>query len=488
MIDKIAFPILPELIIFSSALFILMADVFLSSKIKNFYKFSYSFALVSVFTALFFALNTATQPENFFYSMLFSNGFTVFVKICLSILLIFVIILSYEYIKKKSSVSAEFLSLIMISTVGAMFLISANDFLILYLSLELQSLPLYLLAAMNKSSVRSSESGVKYFILGSVASGILLFGISLFYGFSGTTNFDAAFNLYAQNQVPPAVILGFVLILTAIFFKISAAPFHMWTPDVYQGSNSVVTSFFATVSKFSASLILVRMFLDLSTGFDGMNNVLILVAILSIAVGAFGAIKQNDLKRLLAYSSIGHIGFVLFGLSAISLEGAKSCVIYMTIYATLSIANFGFLTLISRSGNDKSDNDKADDKKYSISSLAGIASNHPILALSFAILMFSTAGIPPLAGFFSKFYVIIATIKEGYIISSTIAILFSVVSAYYYLRVVKIMFFDKATSAQIKFHKRLPSKMVIVLIAFLNLGFILFLKDFVVIISRYLGF
>lgn len=478
MIAKIIFPILPELTIFCSAVIILMSDVFLAKRFKNFYKFSYFFALAATILAIFLAINTSIFPRNFFYSMIFTNGFVVFVKICLTIILFFVIIFSFEYIKSRKETSAEFLALILISTVGALFLISANDFLTLYLSLELQSLPLYLLAAMNKSSHRSSEGSVKYFVLGSTASGILLLGISLFYGFSGTTNFDAAFNLYANNPIPPAVILGFVLIVTALFFKISAAPFHMWTPDVYQGCSSSVTLFFATISKFAASLILVRLFLDLSTGFEGMNNILILVAILSLIVGSLGAIRQTNLKRLLAYSSIGHIGFVLFALSAISAEGVQACIIYMVIYAALSIANFGFLTLISRSGSDKSVNDKSDDKKYAISSLAGISKKNPILAFCFAVSIFSTAGIPPLAGFFSKFYVITATMKAGYFISSTVAILFSVISAYYYLKIVKIMYFDKADDSQVGFYKRLTPKIVMALFALANIFFILYLKDF----------
>ncbi len=483
--NKIIFPILPELSLLAGAIFILMADVFFAKKFKNFFKFNYVVAIFTIIASLFFALNTATNPENFFYSLLFSNGFTVFVKICLSILLVFITVFAFEYISKRSEMSAEFLSLIMFSTAGAMFLISSNDFLTLYLSLELQSLPLYLLAAMNRKSKDSSESGIKYFILGSAASGILLLGISLFYGFSGTTNFDAAFNLYSQNEIPPAVVLGFVLILTAIFFKVSAAPFHMWTPDVYQGSHAVVTSFFATISKFSATLILVRIFLDLSTGFQGMNNVLIFVAIASLAVGSLGAIMQKDLKRLLAYSSIGHIGFVLFGLSAISLEGVKSCVIYMVIYSILSVGNFGFLTLITNNETE----DAKDRERYKISNLSGIAATHPILALCFAILMFSTAGIPPLAGFFSKFYVIIATVKEGYYIASLAAILFSVISAYYYLRIVKIMYFDKPKTAnQIKFYKRLSPKIAIALVAIANLGFIAYLKQFSTVVSKALGF
>ena len=234
---------------------------------------------------------------------------------------------------------------------------------------------------------------------------------------------------------------------------------------------------------------MVRIFLDLSTGFEGMNNVLIFAAISSLAIGSFGAIKQSNLKRLLAYSSIGHVGFVLFGLSTLSLEGIKACVIYMVIYSVLSIGNFGFLTLISRAGDDKSESDDNDDKRYSISSLSGLASKNPILAFSFAILMFSTAGIPPLAGFFSKFYVIITTVKEGYYITSVAAVLFSAISAYYYLRIIKVMYFDKAIEgSQARFYKRLSSKILIGFIALLNLTFIFYLKDFSSFISGILGF
>lgn len=482
--NKIIFPILPELSLLASAVFILMADVFLAKRFKNFFRFNYSAAIIGVLISLYFALNTSTYPESFFNLFLFSNGFTVFVKIFLSILLLLIIVLALEYISKRKEMSAEFLSLIMFSTAGAMFLISSNDFLTLYLSLELQSLPLYLLAAMNRKSKDSSEGGIKYFILGSTASGILLLGISIFYGFCGTTNFDTAFNLYLQNEIPPAVVLGFVLIITAIFFKISAAPFHMWTPDVYQASHAVVTSFFATVSKYAATLVLVRIFLDLSTGFEGMNNVLILVAILSLTVGSFGAIMQKDLKRLFAYSSIGHIGFALFGLSAISLEAVSSCVIYMTIYAILSIGNFGFLTLITNNETE----DAKDRERYKISNLSGLSSKSPILALSFAILMFSTAGIPPLAGFFSKFYVFNATIKQGYYISSIVAILFSVISAYYYLKIVKIMYFDKVEPKNdIKFYPRLAPKVVIASVALFNLAFVLYIKQFLIVISNAIG-
>ena len=483
-------PILPEFILFCSALLILVADIYFAKNRQDFFRFTYLAALLACFLTLFFISQNDFATATFYNRMFFTNSFTCFVKFVSVILLIFVIILSLNFIANNKEISAEFIALMMISTVGSMFLISSNDFMTFYLALELQSLPLYLLAAMNKKSARSAESGVKYFILGSTASGLLLLGISLFYGFSGTTNFDAAFHIYQQHPVPPAVVLGFILILIAMFFKISAAPFHMWTPDVYQGASSVVTTFFATSAKFSAALIFVRLFLDVSTGFVGIEQVLILVALTSLTVGSLGAIMQRNIKRLLAYSSIGHIGFVILGLSAISLEGIKSCVIYMTIYAFLSIGTFGFLNLIFGIKNSKNagEDDISDEKIFNISSFKGLAKTNPFLAAIFTILMFSTAGIPPMAGFFAKFYVISAIVKSGYITTAIIAILFSVISAFYYLRIVKIMYFEPANQDSLKFINRLNPKIVVGAMASFNLLFIGFMKQFIAMINTMVGF
>ncbi len=484
--------IYPELALFCGALIILLNDVFFGKNKPEFFRASYLIALLSCFASLYFTTHNTFMVGSFFHGMFFVNSFTCFIKFIAVTLLIFVMILSLEFLAKEKEISAEFLALLMISTCGGMFLISANDFLTFYLGLELQALPLYLLAAINRKSARSSESGMKYFILGSVASGLLLLGISIFYGFSGTTNFDVATYLYSTNPVPPAVILGFLLIVIAMFFKISAAPFHMWTPDVYEGSNSIVTTFFATVTKFVAVMVLVRLFLDLSPSWVGMDKVLILVALASMAVGSFGAIRQNNIKRLLAYSSIGHVGFVMFGLSALSPEGIKACVIYMIIYAILSLGNFGFLNLIfglKNSANPAGSSDELDNKIFDISSFSGLAKTNPIMAAFLTIFMFSTAGIPPLAGFFSKFYVIGAAVKSGYIITSIIAVLFSVISAFYYLRVVKVMYFDAVKEdRQLEFVNRVNPKIVIAFVAAFNLLFIAFLKPLLALIQTMLGF
>lgn len=482
--------IYPELSLFFGALIILINDVYFGKNRDEFFRLSYLISIVSCLCALYFTAHNTFLVGSFFHNTLFINSFTCFVKFITIILLIFVIILSLGFLSKEKEISAEFLALLLISTSGSMFLISANDFLTFYLSLELQSLPLYLLASMNRKSGKSSESGMKYFILGSVASGLLLLGISIFYGFSGTTNFDVVTSLYSNNPVPPAVLLGFILIMIAMFFKISAAPFHMWAPDVYEGASSIVTTFFATVVKFAASLVLVRLFLDLSPRWIGMEKILILVAIASMAVGSFGAIKQNNFKRLLAYSSIGHIGFFIFGLSAVSAEGIKSCVVYMVIYAFLSLGNFGFLNLILGLKNKAlvEENDSSDNKIFDISSFSGLAKTNPVMALFVAALMLSTAGIPPLAGFFSKFYVIGAAVKSGYFITSAIAVLFSVISAYYYLRVVKVMYFDEPKDNQLQFIDRVNPKIVVGFVVVLNLLFIGFLKPFMNMIHTMLGF
>lgn len=483
-------PILPEITLFCGALIILLVDIFFGKNKPEFFRISYLLALLTCVVTIYFSAKNSINFGIFFDGLLFSSSFTSFIKFVAVVLLVFVIILSLNFMEKEKQISAEFVSLLMISTVGGMLLISANDFLTFYLSLELQALPLYLLAAINRKSQKSSESGMKYFILGSSASGLLLLGISTFYGFSGTTNFDAIIHLYRSYPVPPAVILGFVLIIIAMFFKISAAPFHMWTPDVYEGANAVVTTFFATVTKFLSALVLVRLFLDLSSGWLGIDKVLIFTALASIAVGSFGAIKQNNLKRLLAYSGINNIGFVVLGLAALNLEGIKACVLYMIVYACISLGNFGFLNIISGFKNEKNanDSDEREEKLFDISSLSGLSKTNPFMAFILAVLMFSIAGIPPLAGFFSKFYVIAAIVKSGHIISAVFAVLFSVISAYYYLRIVKVMYFDAPKENQLQFTDRLSAKFVIIFMALFNLLFVIFFNHLMVTISTMIGF
>jgi NADH-quinone oxidoreductase subunit N len=283
---------------------------------------------------------------------------------------------------------------------------------------------------------------MKYFVLGSVASGLFLLGTSFVYGFSGTINFYDLLNFATHNGVAPAFVLGLILIVTAMFFKLSAAPFHSWAPDVYEGSNISTTTFFAVVAKFAGALALIRLFCELQI--FSMSSVLILVALVSMAVSSFGAIKQKNIKRLLAYSGIGHVGFVLLGLASSSFDGVKASIIYMIIYSFITMGSFAFLNIIFNS------NDESEDEIFDLKSMSGLANTHPIYALAFSTFIFSTAGIPPFAGFFAKLHILKASIDSGMIAISVIAILFSVISAFYYLRIIKTIYFDKPSALKLR--------------------------------------
>lgn len=440
--------IAPELTLFCGALLILMLDVFLAKKVKNFFCISHLLALIFTTISLFMVIKNFNTGESSFSNMFESTPLTAFCKALAITLLTVVILYSLNFVISAPKISAEFLALLMIATTGGMVLISATDFLVFYLGLELQALSLYLLAAINRNSPKSSEAGMKYFILGCLASGILLFGISMIYGFSGTTNFRTMMELYQSTtatlptKVSIGVLFGFILVITAMFFKISAAPFHMWSPDVYEGAPTIVTTFFATIAKLTTVAAFIHLLCSLQIKWLGIEKIFIFTAILSLAVGSFGAIFQKNFKRLLAYSSIGHIGFILLAISTLSREGMTSALLYITIYAIISLGAFGFLLLISSANFDK-ESDEENERIFAISSLAGLAKTNPTMAFALATLIFSSAGIPPLAGFFSKFYVLASALSHGFLISSIAAILFSVVSAFYYLRIVKIMYFDE---------------------------------------------
>lgn len=499
----------PEITLFCGALIILMSDVFLGKKFQNFFYVSHLLSIIFCGISLFLIIKNFAQSDVIFNQMFVANSFTSFSKAIAVMLLTIVILLSLKFVFLTQKISAEFLALLMIATTGGLILISANDFLVFYLGLELQALSLYLLAALNRDSAKSSEAGMKYFILGCLASGILLFGISMIYGFSGTTNFKALTDLYHSEEtataalIPVGVMFGFILVITAMFFKVSAAPFHMWTPDVYEGSTSTVTTFFATVAKFTAVMALLRLFSTLVIGWPGIEKIFIFVGILSLAVGSFGAIFQKNLKRLLAYSSIGHVGFVLIGMAAIGKDGVTACVLYMLVYAIISIGAFGFLILITgKSGKETGSSclggsserdsgamevhtDAENENIFSISALSGLARTNPIMAFSLAVLMFSAAGIPPLAGFFSKFYILMTAILHGFLIPAIIAVLFSVISAFYYLRIVKIMYFDEPQSVM-TLEDAGNLKLIIFLTAVFNLVLIIFLNPLINLITNFI--
>jgi NADH-quinone oxidoreductase subunit N len=373
----------------------------------------------------------------------------------------------------------------MIATVGGLLMISANDLLLFYLGLELQALSLYLLASFNVKSAKSSEAGIKYFILGSLASGLLLFGISLIYGYSATTNFSALQEFIGKlkpEEMPIGIVFGMVMVAIAMFFKISAAPFHMWAPDVYQGAPTIVLAFFGTVVKFSVVMSLI--FLSLNISWIILSKILLIIAITSIIVGSFGAIYQKNLKRLFAFSSITHIGFVLLALSPLDKSIFNACIFYMIIYSVISLGTFSFLTIM-RSPQEV-ENDETDAKTFDISSLAGLAKTNPLMAFSLAILMFSTAGIPPLAGFFSKFYILKSAITFGLLPYAIIAVIFSAISAFYYLRIVKIMYFDEP-NGNLEIEDFGNARLIVFISAIANIGLIFAIDPIMNSITNFLN-
>ncbi|NBX53175.1 MAG: NADH-quinone oxidoreductase subunit N, partial [Proteobacteria bacterium] len=429
--------LIPEITLFSGALLILMLDVFFNKKNEKFQFFAHFFALIICGIALAFAVKTFGSYETAFNDMINSRALISFIKCIVIALLTFIILISIRYIFTIEKYSSEYLALLMIATVGGLLMISANDLLLFYLGLELQALSLYLLASFNVKSAKSSEAGIKYFILGSLASGILLFGISMVYGFSGTTNLTLIKDLIEKtkpDEIPVGLIFGLIMVITAMLFKISSAPFHMWAPDVYQGAPSAVLAFFGTVVKFSTVMAL--LLLSYSANWQILSKIF-----------------------LLAFSSIGHIGFVLLALCSMQKYSYISAILYMIIYSIISLGTFAFLTIIR--SPQTHENDATDDKIFNINSLAGLAKTNPTLALSLSILMFSSAGIPPLAGFFSKFYIIKTAILTGLLPYAIIAVIFSAVSAFYYLRIVKIMYFDQP-NAHIEIEDFGNSRLVII--------------------------
>ena len=344
------------------------------------------------------------------------------------------IVLSSHFMKRVKMARFEYPILVMLASVGMMMMISANDLISLYVGLELQSLSLYVVAAIDRDSARSSEAGLKYFVLGALSSGMLLYGSSLVYGFTGTTTFPEIAAALTASGSSLGLVFGLVFIIAGLAFKVSAVPFHMWTPDVYEGAPTPVTAFFAAAPKIAAMALFVRVMISpFAAVVQDWQQILVFVSIASMVLGAFAAIGQNNIKRLLAYSSIGHMGFALVGLAAGSQEGAQGVIVYMMIYLISTLGVFACVLAMRRKGQHLEQ----------VSDLAGLAHNNKALAFVFAMLMFSLAGIPPLAGFFGKYFVFLAAVKSGLYALAIIGVVASVVGAYYYLRIVKIIYFDE---------------------------------------------
>src|SRR5215475_2320830 len=360
------------------------------------------------------------------------DEFARFLKILALIGSAVTLLLSVEFLSDPSRRIFEYPVLVLLSTLGMMVLISAGDLISLYLGLELMSLALYVVAASNRDNTKSTEAGLKYFVLGALSSGMLLYGASLVYGFTGTVNFAGIAAAAKTGSV--GIVFGIVFLLAGLCFKVSAVPFHMWTPDVYEGAPTPVTAFFASAPKVAAMAVFTRVTL---TAFPGIvtqwQQILVFVSIASMALGSFAAIGQRNIKRLMAYSSIGHMGFALVGLAAGTVEGAQGVLVYIAIYVAMTLGSFAIILAIKRNGQSFEN----------ISDFAGLSRTNPLLAFLFAMLLFSLAGIPPLAGFFAKWYVFVAAIKAGLFTLAVIGVLASVVGAYYYLAIVKVMYFDE---------------------------------------------
>jgi NADH-quinone oxidoreductase subunit N len=360
------------------------------------------------------------------------DGFARFLKILAILGSAAAIAMSIDYDRREGQQRFEYSVLILLSTLGMLMLISAADLIALYLGLELMSLPLYVVAASHRTSLRSTEAGLKYFVLGALSSGMLLYGASLTYGLTGTVSFAGIAKSAADAG--PGLIFGLVFLFAGFCFKVSAVPFHMWTPDVYEGAPTPVTAFFAAAPKVAGIAMFVRATVVAFPGITAQwQEIVVFVAIASTLLGSFAAIGQRNIKRLMAYSSIGHMGFALIGLAAGTPEGVQGVLVYMSIYLTMTLGVFAVILSMRRAGG----------MVESIDQLAGLARTHPTMAFFLAMLLFSMAGVPPLAGFFAKFYVFLAAIKAGLYVLAVIGVLASVVGAYYYLAIVKIMYFDE---------------------------------------------
>ena len=420
--------IFPEIFLSLALMFLLILGVFK----KNSSNLIFNLTILSLIIVAALILNISSEDETSIFNASYKiDNLSSFMKILTILSAIFVMLTSSKYLKLLKIFQIEYPILILSSILGMMVMISSNDLIVFYMGRELQSLALYVLASFNRDNLLSSESGVKYFVLSALSSGLLLYGCSLIYGFSGSTNFnEISFNI-ADNQY--GITFGIVFILVGLAFKISAVPFHMWAPDVYQGSPTTVTLFFAIVPKIAALCVFIRfLYVPFLEIIDQWQMIIIFLSIASMILGAVAAIGQRNIKRLIAYSSISHIGYALAGVSTGTNEGIQSSITYITIYVIMNLAFFSCILMM-----------KKNDKYYeTIDDLSGLSKNHPILSLSMLIILFSLAGIPPLAGFFAKFYIFTAVIERSMYFLAIIGLLSTVVAAFYYLRIIKIIYFD----------------------------------------------
>ena len=449
--------LLPEIFLSLSIFTILMLGVFIKKS------FNIIFNLTSLILILTIAiiLNNPNNEEKIFLNSFMRDGFSNYFKILILISSLLVLNSSKNFITENNLDKFEYPIIILLSILGMFFMVSSNDLILFYLGLELQSLSLYILASIDRDNLRSSESGIKYFVLSALSSGLLLYGCSLLYGFTGSTNFDLiASQLNKENL---GAVFAMVFILVGLAFKVSAVPFHMWTPDVYEGAPTSITNYFAVVPKVAGLAVLIKfMLIPFSNIFSEWQTILIFISIASMILGAVAAIVQKNIKRLLAYSSIGHIGYALAGVATGEISGYVSTIIYISIYVVMNIGAFSCLYIFKKGGQ----------YKENISDLSGISKKHPLLAISFLIILFSMAGVPPLGGFFAKFYIFTAVIEKEMYALAIIGLLTTVISAFYYLKIIKTIYFDDSVATLDKVKNKIAQVSIFLSCAILSTFFL----------------
>ena len=428
--------IIPEIFLSFSIFVLLMIGVFL----KNSFEIIYRLSILVIISILLIIFTGNIDYAKIFNESFVIDSFSSYSKILILISSFFILLITKKNIVDIKNNKFEYPIIILLSILGMFIMVSSNDLILFYLGLELQSLSLYILASFDRDNIKSSEAGIKYFVLSALSSGLLLYGCSLIYGFSGSTNFEQIGIL--SRDFNAGTVFGMVFILVGLAFKISAVPFHMWTPDVYQGSPTSVTSFFSVVPKIAGIAIFIKfMYLPFQGLLGEWQYILVFMSIASMILGAVSAIGQKNIKRLMAYSSIGHIGYAIAGVASGTTNGFKSTLVYISIYVVMNIGAFGCILLMKRGGKYLEDIDE----------LSGVSKNHPLMSLALLIILFSLAGIPPLAGFFAKFFIFMAVIESEMYILAIVGLVTTVISSFYYIRIIKIMYFDKSKKPFEKF-------------------------------------
>jgi NADH-quinone oxidoreductase subunit N len=424
--------LMPELTVAAGALLLLIYGAFRGARATG--GITLLAILIMAFAAWQLTGTFGGDVEFAYNKMVVVDSFSQFVKFLMLISSCLVVGMSFDWLAIEQHKKFEYPVLVLLSTLGMMIMVSANDLIMLYVGLELSSLALYVLAAYDRDNAVSSEAGIKYFVLGALASGIMLFGASLVYGYTGTTNFFTLGELFTLNYAGYGAIVGMVMLVVGLSFKISAVPFHMWTPDVYQGSPTPVTMLFATAPKLAALAVFIRLLMQPFVNMlPDWQNILAIIAVASMLIGALGALTQTNIKRLLAYGSIGHIGYMLVGVATGTAEGIKAVLVYSALYLFMSVGTFGFVLFMRRAGEQVEE----------IKDLAGLSRTHPRAAFFMLLMMFSMAGIPPFAGFYGKMFVFMSAIESGLYTLAVVGVLTSVVAAFYYLKIIKVMYFDE---------------------------------------------